>query len=53
MMLNHLSRGEAARRIERALRKVYREGKHVTRDVGGSASTEQFTAAVIEALDAR
>ncbi len=50
MMLDHLGEHEAARRIERALRSVYRDGRHLTRDVGGSATTEQFTAAVIRAL---
>jgi len=51
MMLDHLGEAEAARQIERALREVYREGKHLTRDVGGTATTEQFTAAVIRALE--
>jgi isocitrate dehydrogenase (NAD+) len=50
MMLDHLGDHEAARRIERALRTVYREGRHLTRDVGGTATTEQFTDAVIAAL---
>jgi isocitrate dehydrogenase (NAD+) len=50
MMLDHLGEAEAARRIEGALRKVYREGKHLTRDIGGGATTEQFTSAVIHAL---
>ena len=40
----------AARRIERALQSVCRKGRLVTRDVGGSATTEQFTAAVIAAM---
>jgi len=30
--------------------KVYREGKHVTRDVGGTAGTQEFTDAVVAAL---
>jgi len=50
MMLDHLGDHKAARRIERALRTVYREGRHLTRDVGGTATTEQFTDAVIAAL---
>jgi isocitrate/isopropylmalate dehydrogenase len=29
---------------------VYREGKHVTKDVGGTAGTREFTDAVIAAL---
>ena len=52
MMLDHLGEAEAARRIERALRHVCREGKYLTRDVGGQATTEEFTAAIIAALDA-
>ena len=50
MMLKHLGERPAAQRIESALEKVYREGKHVTRDLGGSATTNQFTDAVIAAL---
>ncbi len=52
MMLDHLGEAEAARRIERALRSVYREGHTLTRDVGGRATTEEFTGAVITALEA-
>jgi isocitrate dehydrogenase (NAD+) len=50
MMLDHLNETSAARRIESALERVYREGKHVTRDLGGKAGTEEFTDAVIGAL---
>jgi len=50
MMLDHLNEHPAARRIEAALEKVYREGKHVTRDLGGRATTQEFTDAVISAL---
>jgi isocitrate dehydrogenase (NAD+) len=50
LMLDHLGERSAARRIETALEKVYSEAKHTTRDVGGTASTEQFTDAVISAL---
>ncbi|HLZ90263.1 MAG TPA: isocitrate dehydrogenase (NAD(+)) [Candidatus Acidoferrum sp.] len=50
MMLDHLGERPAARRIEAALEKVYREGKHVTRDLGGKATTQEFTDAVISAL---
>jgi isocitrate dehydrogenase (NAD+) len=50
MMLDHLGERSAARRIEAALEKVHREGHHVTKDVGGSATTQQFTDAVIAAL---
>ena len=51
MMLNYLGETEASRRISGALDKVYREGKHTTRDVGGTATTQEFTRAVIGALD--
>jgi isocitrate dehydrogenase (NAD+) len=50
LMLNHLGERSTADRIERALIKVYKEGKHVTKDVGGTAGTQEFTDAVIAAL---
>jgi len=50
MMLDHLGERPAARRIEAALERVYREGKHATRDLGGRATTQEFTDAVIAAL---
>src|SRR6201998_286454 len=50
MMLDHLGERPAARRIEAALERVYREGKHATRDLGGKATTQEFTNAVISAL---
>jgi len=50
MMLDHLGERSAARRIEAALEKVYLDGKHVTRDIGGTAGTNEFTEAVIGAL---
>ncbi len=51
MMLDHLGERTAARRIEAALEKVYREGQHATRDLGGKATTAEFTDAVIAALE--
>ena len=50
LMLEHLGEQAAAKRIEAALVKVYKEGKHVTRDVGGTAGTQELTDAVIAAL---
>jgi isocitrate dehydrogenase (NAD+) len=50
MMLDHLGERSAARRIESALEKVYRERKHTTQDVGGKAGTAEFTDAVISSL---
>ncbi len=51
MMLDHLNESSAARRIQAALEKVYREAKHTTHDVGGKAGTAEFTDAVISALE--
>ncbi len=53
LMLDHLGEPTAARRIEAALEKVYREAKHTTRDVGGPAGTDEFSEAVISALHAK
>jgi isocitrate dehydrogenase (NAD+) len=50
MMLDHLNERPAARRIEAALHRVYREGKHATRDLGGKATTAEFTDAIISTL---
>jgi isocitrate dehydrogenase (NAD+) len=50
LMLDHLGERSAARRVEAALDKVYREGNHHTRDLGGTTSTNAFTDAVIAAL---
>jgi isocitrate dehydrogenase (NAD+) len=52
MMLDHLGERSAARRIESALEQVHGQGRHVTKDVGGTATTEQFTDAVIAAIQA-
>ena len=50
MMLDHLGERSAARRIESALEKVYRDGKHTTQDIGGKAGTAEFADALIQAL---
>lgn len=47
LMLAHIGEREAAARLERALHEVYAAGEHLTRDVGGKASTAEFTDAVI------
>lgn len=51
MMLHHLNESTVAQRIQTALEKVYREGNHATRDLGGTATTAEFTGAVIAALE--
>ena len=50
LMLDHLGERSAARRIEAALETIYREARYTTKDVGGSATTDQFTDAVITSL---
>jgi isocitrate dehydrogenase (NAD+) len=50
LMLRHLKEPEAAARLENAIEKVYAEGKSVTGDVGGKATTAEFTEAVIAAM---
>ncbi len=50
MMLNYMGEADAARKIETALDHVYREGKHLTRDVGGASNTQEFTDAIIDAM---
>jgi isocitrate dehydrogenase (NAD+) len=49
-MLNYLNEREAAIRISKALTAVIGEGKALTRDLGGQATTIDFTNAVIGAL---
>jgi isocitrate dehydrogenase (NAD+) len=51
LMLRYLNEREAADRIERAMLKVYREGQVRTRDVGGTARTNEFARAVVEAME--
>ena len=50
MMLIHLGEAEAAHKLQNAIEAVYREGKYLTGDVGGTASTQEFTDAVVTVL---
>jgi isocitrate dehydrogenase (NAD+) len=45
-MLDSLGFDDAAQRLERAVYRVYAEGKQLTRDQGGTASTMDFCEAV-------
>jgi isocitrate dehydrogenase (NAD+) len=49
-MLDHIGEPQAAGRIRTALETVLKEGKVRTRDVGGTASTTEFTDAIVRAL---
>jgi tartrate dehydrogenase/decarboxylase/D-malate dehydrogenase len=50
MMLEHLGHAEAAAHLHAAFESALRDG-HGTRDVGGTSSTSEFTAAVLTAID--
>ena len=50
MMLDHLGRPEAARRVERAIDAVTDAGVALTADLGGKASTEEVGQALVSAL---
>jgi isocitrate dehydrogenase (NAD+) len=51
MMLYHLHKDEVAERVRRALREVIVKRRIRTRDLGGEATTTQFTDAVVEAVE--
>ena len=50
MMLDHMGLADEAQRLEAAVARVYREGRHLTRDQGGAATTREFCKAALEAL---
>src|SRR3954463_3006573 len=50
MLLDHTGDSERANRIRRAFENPVKEGKTVTRDLGGTASTDEFTDAIITKL---
>jgi isocitrate dehydrogenase (NAD+) len=50
LMLKHLNERERAARVQSGLEKVLAEGKVLTRDLGGKATTLEFTDAIIHAL---
>jgi isocitrate dehydrogenase (NAD+) len=51
LMLRHMGERDAADRVHAALERVYRGGHHLTRDIGGSASTSEFADAVIQEIE--
>ena len=50
MLLIHFGETQAANKLQSAIESVYREGKHLTGDVGGTASSEEFTDAVLRTI---
>jgi isocitrate dehydrogenase (NAD+) len=50
MLLEHLDQHEVSARIRESIRRTLEERKTVTPDVGGTARTEEYAAAVIAGL---
>ena len=50
LMLDHLDQNDCASRIREAVDTVVQAGQIRTMDAGGSATTREFTAAIVEAL---
>ena len=50
IMLRHIGERDAAERVEKATLDVFAEGKWLTRDLGGTAKTNEFARAVVERL---
>lgn len=51
MMLRHLGLDESATRISQAVYAVIAEGKTRTKDMGGNASTTEFTNAILQKME--
>lgn len=51
MMLRHVGLDEHANRISKAVYDVIAEGKTRTRDMGGTATTQQFTRAILDKME--
>ena len=50
LMLRHISERAAADRVETAMLNVFEEGQVRTRDIGGTATTDEFADAIIERM---
>jgi len=50
LMLRHIGEVDAADRVQKAMLDVYAEGRIRTRDLGGTAKTDEFANAIIEKL---
>ncbi len=51
LMLHHINEGATAERVQAGIEQVYREGKVLTRDVGGQSGTRAFADAVLAAME--
>jgi isocitrate dehydrogenase (NAD+) len=52
LMLHHIDEPSTAERVQAGLEQVYREGKTLTKDVGGTSGTRAFADAVLQAMEA-
>lgn len=50
MMLRHIKEFDAAEKIDTAVTKVLKEGRNLTKDLGGNATTKEFTDEIIKAI---
>ena len=50
LMLAHLGEQAASAKLQAGIARVYAEGKHLTGDVGGKATTKEFTEAITAAV---
>jgi isocitrate dehydrogenase (NAD+) len=50
LMLEYVGEHKVKARIERAVFDVLEAGRHTTRDLGGTAGTQEFTDAIIDRL---
>lgn len=53
MMLNYLGEGDRAKIVEEAIEETLAEGKHLTKDLGGDATTIEYTNALIEKIKSK
>ncbi|MFT4631014.1 MAG: isocitrate dehydrogenase (NAD+) [Candidatus Pseudothioglobus sp.] len=51
MMLDYLQLNDAAERLRKVIRLVIGEGKHLTPDLGGQGTTDEYTDALLATLD--
>jgi isocitrate dehydrogenase (NAD+) len=51
LMLRYLNEREPAERVEKAMLKIFQEGRVRTRDIGGEAKTAEFAEAIISAME--
>lgn len=51
LMLHHIGESATAIRVQTGLEQVYREGRTLTKDVGGTSGTREFAEAVLQAME--